>query len=66
MIFGTWCPAPKPVSNVATKKIEIAGIKNHLFYFPLLSQDSHQGQQKLLTCLLEVWAMSQEGFEACM
>lgn len=62
--FGAWCPAPKPVSNLATKKLEITEITNHLF-FSLLSQDSEQGQQKLLTYLLEVWAMSKEGFETC-
>lgn len=65
MRFGTWCPAPKPVSNLATKILEIAEVTNHLFFFPLLSQDSDQGQQKFHACLLEVWAMSKEGFEAC-
>lgn len=35
MRFGTWCPAPKTVSNLATKNMEIAEFTNHLvFYSP--------------------------------
>lgn len=34
MRFSTWCPAPKPVSNVATKKLEVTEITNNFFFSP--------------------------------
>lgn len=47
------------------KNWRVQRLQTTFIFFPLLSQDSDQGQQKLLACLLEVWAMSKEDFEAC-
>lgn len=56
--FGTWCPAPKPVSNLATKKLEIAEITNHLFLkiFPFCCRTQTKVSK---SCSLVCWRFGQ-------